>query len=131
MRRSGCARLSNFCRLAAHMKIHLVCSECLFEQGQPGRLQLIQAPYYEDRVAHIECELGHKTIAVLQDSKFEVLMESGAAALANDFTLEAAASFSTALERFYEFGLKVLFKQKGLDTAAYENMFSEMARQSE
>jgi hypothetical protein len=64
--------------------------------------------YYDDGVVHLECTRGHKTIQLIQSAKFEILMESGAAALLNGFTLEACASFSAALERFYEFALRVM-----------------------
>src|SRR5271165_787884 len=41
----------------------------------------------------------------MQSQKFEMLLDSGAAALLEGFTLEACASFAAALERFYEFSL--------------------------
>lgn len=68
---------------------------------------------------------------LLQSQKFEVLLESGVNALAAGFTLEAVASFSAALERFYEFCLEVISVRKKMSRTVYEQMFKEMARQSE
>jgi hypothetical protein len=60
-----------------------------------------------------------------------VLLESGANALAAGFTLEAAASFSSALERFYEFCIKVILTHQNMSQEVYEQMFKGMANQSE
>lgn len=68
---------------------------------------------------------------MIQSSKFEILLESGATSLLEGFTFEACASFSAALERFYEFALRVICASRGLSPDAYAEMFAEMARQSE
>lgn len=107
-----------------------MCMECQKELGHPS-FEPFFVPYYEDRIAHITCSRGHKSVHVIQSLKFEVLMESGVNALAAGFTLEACASFSAALERFYEFGLKVLVKHQGLTDEVYNATYREMSRQSE
>jgi hypothetical protein len=45
--------------------------------------------------------------------------------------MEAAASFSAALERFFEFCVQVFCEVRNLPQEVYESMFKEMARQSE
>jgi hypothetical protein len=70
--------------------------------------------YFDDGVGQFECTAGHKSALLIQSLKFELLMESGATALLQGFTLEACASFSTALERFYEFALKVMCEKNSL-----------------
>ncbi len=105
--------------------------ECLKKNGSPNFKSSHLIPYYEDRVAYLICSDGHKTAFVVPSLKFEVLMESGINALDEDFTLEACASFSTALERVYEFGLKVMLTHQNVKNTNYEIMFKEMARQSE
>jgi hypothetical protein len=58
-------------------------------------------------------------------------MESGATALLQGFTLEACASVSAALERFYEFALKVMCEKKqSLDRHLRKNV-PEMSRYPE
>jgi len=72
--------------------------------GRPS-FEAFIADYFDDGIALIECSAGHKTALVMQSQKFEMLLDSGAAALLEGFTLEACASFAAALERFYEFSL--------------------------
>lgn len=103
---------------------------CQVELGHPS-FEPIFAPYYDDRLATIKCSRGHESVLVLQSLKFEVLLESGAEALAAGFTLEAAASFSAALERFFEFSTRTMLMHQGLSAPDIEQVFSEMSRQSE
>ncbi len=104
--------------------------ECQKELGHPS-FEPFFLHYFEDRLVEIECSRHHKSVLLLQSQKFEVLLESGANALAAGFTLEAAASFSSGLERFYEFCTKVISAHRNMSPAVYEQMFKEMANQSE
>jgi hypothetical protein len=112
------------------VQMFTMCMECMKELGRPS-FEPFLVPYYDDRVGYVECSRGHKSAILLQSHKFEVLLESGASALAAGFTLEAASTFSAALERFYEFCLQVLSTQRNMSSAVYEQMFKPMARQSE
>jgi hypothetical protein len=112
------------------MKLFATCMPCQRELGHPS-FEPFFVPYYEDRIAQIQCSRGHNSVVVIQSQKFEVLLESGANALLAGFTLEAATTFSAALERFNEFSTKAMLLHQGLSIAAYEQMFKEMARQSE
>lgn len=112
------------------MQLFATCMSCQVELGHPS-FEPFFVPYYEDRIAQIECSRGHKSFVVLQNQKFEVLLESGANALLAGYTLEAAATFSAALERFNEFSIKVMLAHLGMSIATYDQMFREMARHSE
>jgi len=100
------------------------------EFGHPGN-EIFDLSYYEERTAIFECSHGHKNLLILQSQKFEVLMESGAEALLKGFTLEACATFYAALERTYEFAVRVFMLAKQVDSTSFISMFNEMARQSE
>jgi hypothetical protein len=104
--------------------------QCQIELGRPS-FEAFIADYFDDGIAYIECSMGHKTVMMIQSQKFEMLLDFGATALLEGFTLEACASFSTALERFYEFGLRVAFVSRSMSDALFDGMFSEMVRQSE
>lgn len=112
------------------MRITSSCMECLKEFGRPN-FEVFNLPYYENRIAIVECSHGHKSALVLQSQKFEVLMESGADALLNGFTLEACATFYAALERTYEFAIRVFMRAKQIDDETFNVMFKEMSRMSE
>lgn len=112
------------------LKVFAPCMQCQIELGHPS-FEPIFADYFDDGIGFIECSAGHKSAIMLQSVKFEILLESGASALLNGYTLEASATFSTALERFYEFAIRVMCLVNKLPNAVYEMMFSEMSRQSE
>ena len=112
------------------MRLFTMCMACLKELGHPS-FEPLFVPYFDERILEFTCSRGHKNVQVIQSQKFEVLLESGANALLADFTLEASASFSTALERLYEFAFKVLIIDSGISNDSYAEMFKEMARQSE
>ena len=112
------------------MKAVAFCKTCFSESGYPqGKLFL--ADYYDDGVVNIECPKGHKTAMLMQKQKFEMLLESGATALVNGFTLEACASFAAALERYYEFINNVICLKRGMQKETFRDMMKHMANQSE
>ncbi|WP_157516593.1 hypothetical protein [Methylosinus sp. LW3] len=112
------------------MKTVATCMQCFAVTGQPS-FEVFAVDYFDNGTAVIECSAGHRTAIVLQSQKFEMLLESGAMALLEGFTLEACASFAAALERFYEFALRVAFHNRKMPDGLYDKMFAEMARQSE
>jgi len=112
------------------MKMFAMCMQCQAELGHPS-FEPFLADYFDEGVAHIECARGHKSTIFVQSLKFEVLMESGANALLEGYTFEACAAFSAALERFYEFALRVMCMARGMTEETLGKMFAEMARQSE
>ena len=112
------------------MKMFAMCMQCQAELGHPS-FEPFLADYFGEGVATIECSRGHKSVILVQSLKFEVLMESGANALLEGYTFEACAAFSAALERFYEFSLRVMCIARGMSQETLGKMFAEMARQSE
>lgn len=54
-----------------------------------------------------ECQKGHKNFVILQEERFETLFQIGANAIIDGYYREAVNSFTTSLERFYEFSIKV------------------------
>ena len=112
------------------MKMFVMCMQCQVELGHPS-FEPFLADYFDEGVATIECARGHKSAILVQSLKFEVLMESGANALLDGYTFEACAAFSAALERFYEFSLRVMCLARCMLEETWGKMFAEMARQSE
>ncbi|NHN90372.1 hypothetical protein [Acetobacter sicerae] len=111
------------------MKILAPCFECTFSSNPRFESQLVD--YFDDGVAFVTCSVGHKFAAIVQAQKFEILLNSGASALLDGFTLEACASFSAALERFYEFFIRSSAKGRKISTDLFDEMFKTMAQQSE
>jgi len=96
--------------------------ECVKELGHPSYEPII-ASYYDESIAIVECNRGHKSALLLQSLKFEVLMESAANALIEGYTLEASTVFYSAYERFFEFCIRVLCNNRGINKAEFENTF--------
>lgn len=111
------------------MKVFAPCFECTFSSNPRFESQLVD--YFDDGVAFATCSVGHKFAVIVQAQKFEILLNSGAAALLEGFTLEACASFSAALERFYEFFIRSSARSRKISTDLFDEMFKTMAQQSE
>ncbi|MBL4900691.1 MAG: hypothetical protein JKX76_13860 [Colwellia sp.] len=112
------------------MKIFATCMECLKELGHPSFDPII-ANYYNDSIAFVECDRGHRSALILQSLKFEILLESAVNALIDGYTLEAASALSSAYERFFEFTIKVLCSKQGVNDQELKNTFKHVSRQSE
>lgn len=78
-----------------------------------------------------KCPYGHDTVIILQQQKFEILFEIGAYAITDGYYREAISSFSSALERFYEFFVKVLCHSKGIDEGLFNKTWQDVSKQSE
>lgn len=114
------------------MRLPFSCMECTF-----GEKKLLVPPYptfvelKDDGRYEFTCEQGHKTVTILQEQKFELLFEIGAYALIDGYYRESVASFSAALERFYEFFIRVIFLQNNYEQDLIEASWRLMSSQSE
>lgn len=77
------------------------------------------------------CDKGHTTITVVQEQKFEVLFDLGAYAILDGYYREAIASFTSSLERFYEFFIKVCLFDDGLSKEVFDIAWKNVSQQSE
>lgn len=77
------------------------------------------------------CPKGHKSITILQSQKFEVLFDIGAYAIVDGYYREAISSFTSSLERFYEFAIRAVLLDKGIDEKAFKQTWNLVAKQSE
>lgn len=69
----------------------------------------------DDGLYETFCPKGHQAFIVLQQQKFEVLLTIAAHAIMDGYYREAVSSFTSGLERFYEFFIKTLFREKQID----------------
>lgn len=77
------------------------------------------------------CPRGHRGIVVLQQQKFEVLFEIGAYAINDGYYREAVSSFTSSLERFYEFFIRAFFYEYNLDAESFAASWKHVANQSQ
>lgn len=112
------------------MKLPMSCFKCI-EEEIPYDGALSNVEFRDDGRYEFTCPKGHKSVTVLQQQKFELLFDIGAFALKDGYYREAVSSFSSALERFYEFVIKVIMLRSNIDTEATDNLWKKVSNQSE
>lgn len=70
-----------------------------------------EVEYVEEGYYFVECPNGHKSFIMLQEEKFETLFQIGAHAIYDGYYREAVSSFTSSLERFYEFCILLFCKK--------------------
>lgn len=78
-----------------------------------------------------ECPQGHVLVTYVDMQAFELLFESGMEAMADRYFREAVSSFAAALERYFEFAIKVLLADSGRDNETVAATWKAVASQSE
>ena len=74
--------------------------------------------------------MHHRSILILTNTKHELLFEAGLRAINDYYLREGVTSIAASLERFYEFGVKVIFEN--LDNELlFESIWKEVKNQSE
>ncbi|MCI8208166.1 hypothetical protein AUC61_01340 [Pseudomonas sp. S25] len=121
------------------MEIMIPCSKCAFAaQVTEGdfspegillrsRTVLVQ----EHNLYRAACPEGHELVAILDNLPFELLFESGLEALVDCYLRESVSSFAAALERLYEFSIRVQLTSDKVDINELEVMWKSVAAQSE
>ncbi|WP_260296009.1 hypothetical protein [Sedimenticola hydrogenitrophicus] len=80
---------------------------------------------------HVSCDKGHQSIVVYDSRRYEVLLQSASSALLEGYANEAISTFSTALERCYEFYIRVVLRSRRIAPEQIEKSWKEVAAQSE
>jgi hypothetical protein len=111
------------------LRLILSCGKCV-TTGQVGGA-FVYAEYRDDNLYQIVCPAGHKTTAILQQQRFELLFEMGAYAILDGYYREAVSSFVASLERFYEFGTRILLLESSGSDDLFQKSWKNVASQSE
>lgn len=91
----------------------------------------IKVEFRDDGCYRFECKNGHKTKVILQNQKFEILFNIGAHAILDGYYREAVSSFSSSLERFYEFALRTLLEKSSGSDKLFQEVWKKLSSQSE
>jgi hypothetical protein len=112
------------------MKLPITCFQCSKEN--PGDSYFFGPVEFRDNGRYeIICPNGHSTITLLQQQKFELLFDIGAYAIVDGYYREAVSSFTSSLERFYEFFIKVVCIAKDIEWGIISEAWKEVSNQSE
>jgi len=112
------------------MKLPIACMQCLIVNGKPSdALALVE--FRDDGRYEFTCENGHRTTTILQQERFEILFDIGGHAILDGYYREAVSSFTSSLEQFYEFFVKVVLLNRKVDIGSLETTRKQIAKQSE
>lgn len=112
------------------MKIPVGCMQCLTQNMEITSLPIIdninEQDYYE-----IKCEHGHINYYYFQNEKFDILFALAIQALCDGYNREAFLNFVASLERFYEFGIRLMTKINGATPEDYAVLNKQLNSNSE
>ena len=115
------------------MKLLISCMQCVAEHLTPedelGDFAIVEIR--DDGLYEFTCKNGHQTLTVLQQLKFEILFDIGAYAILDGYYREAVSSFTSCLEIFYGFYIKVIFFDRGVSEETFDSAWKLVSRQSE
>ncbi len=112
------------------MRLLVPCMQCFQEFGKPTD-EFSHIEFRDDGRYEIKCSFGHETTTVLQQQKFEILFDIGAHAILDGYYREAISSFTSSLERFYEFALRVFLEKASKSDELFQSCWTKVASQSE
>lgn len=104
--------------------------QCFQEFGKPTE-EFSHVEFRDDGRYVIKCSFGHETTTILQQQKFEILFDIGAHAILDGYYREAVSSFTSSLERFYEFALRVFIEKASKSDELFQSCWNKVATQSE
>jgi hypothetical protein len=79
----------------------------------------------------VDCAQGHQTCVVYDARRHELLFQSACLALVDHYDREAVSGFAAALERAYEFFVRVTCRSRQVDSDILEKTWKLLSRQSE
>jgi hypothetical protein len=112
------------------MRLHAPCMECFKQDGQPSE-EMVAAELQDGGWFQITCSRNHTTNICLQSPKYEILFDLGALALLDGYTREAVTAFATAVERFYEYCIRVFLAARKVDDETFFGTWKLVSNQSE
>ena len=112
------------------MKLPVTCAKCM-QEDIANAMITATVEFRDDGRYEINCPKGHSSITLLQQQKFEILFDIGAYAILDGYYREAVSSFTSSLERFYEFFIKVVCLSKEIDWDKTQEAWKEVSNQSE
>ena len=116
------------------MKVIAACPTCILEHSKGGkqpRFNPIAGELDDNGSIHVTCEHKHYGIVVYNARRYDVLVRSAARAFLDGYTNEVVSVMSSALERVYEFYIRVSCRAKGLSSEQIEEVWKGVAAQSE
>jgi len=124
---------------AIMMLLDLICFDCIKEQidkGVPNSAvcEPIPTPFEpinNSGIYQVHCVKGHEAVAIIDNVDFEILFEYSLNAIADGYYREAVSSSASAMERYFEFFVKVVLRSVGAEFSEIDRMWRNLSAQSE
>jgi len=111
------------------MRINISCPQCAQAAGGFAVFHLEEIR--EDGLYTGKCPQGHDLLVATQTLRHEMLFEIALNAIVDGYRREAISSFAAAIERFYEFAIGVLARNRGVSSTISAAAWKTVAAQSE
>lgn len=112
------------------MRIKAPCATCMTTK-EDYRLELLDGELDDSGLIYVSCRNGHSSNIVFNARRYEILMQSATSALLDGYTNEAISTYATALERIYEFYIRVLLRSRSIGPGVSEQAWKLVSAQSE
>lgn len=115
------------------MKLPFICNQCKKNISDVVEINRhVQSIHVTNSMVYEhECRFGHKTFCVLMHFPHEILFEIGAQAIEDGYYREAISSFSSSLERFYEFFIRITCEIDDIDNHEFNEAWKIVSSSSE
>ncbi|MBD8254434.1 hypothetical protein IFT96_03555 [Pseudomonas fluorescens] len=110
------------------MRLIMSCFQCQVENPIP---EITWVEFQDSHLYEFTCSKGHKSSCLLLQQKFEILFAIGSHAILDGYYREAVASFTSSLERFYEYFIKVKLLDEKNQPSMINKTWKEISSQSE
>ena len=121
------------------MLLDLICFDCIMEQVNKGAPKDIKGdpiptPYElinDSGLYEVNCSHGHKSLTIIDNINFEILFDYSINAIVDGYYREAVSSFTSSMERYFEFFIKSVLKASGNDFHQIATPWKSISKQSE
>jgi hypothetical protein len=112
------------------MKVVLECLKCVDGEGNLlGEKVVVEIQ--DNGLYRVTCSKSHDSLVFVPTPKHEILFHLGALALLDGHTREAVSSIAAALERFYEFYIRVVSTKYNIPAQEFDRCWKLVSKQSE
>ena len=121
------------------MLLDLVCADCLLKQVDGKKVtdtpeHYLPIPFEavnDSGLYNFTCAKGHKSKTYLINIEFEILFDYSINAIADGYYREAVSSFTSSMERYFEFFIKVILRSAGTEFENIDKIWKQISKQSE
>lgn len=111
------------------MRTKAPCAVCMHQK--PPVISMQNGQVADSGLVIVRCPEGHESAVIYQERKHMLLLRSAGFAFLDGHSRESVSSIAAALERCYEFFLRVVCRKRGLKSDVLAETWKIVAKQSE